>query len=166
MLGSSSTTSSRASGVVPRAGRPGRELPDTSPPKGADAVVMAKRLGAPAAVALDATCESPGRRSAGSAAGGFRAGVRSSLVPRCDAPPGCQPALPPEASAPGSAPRSFLAAMLPRLSAAHRPAPAPVADRVVLGTAQAPPPAKAGAHGAHGAGLRAHPRAQGRQSVV
>src|SRR3954447_20166675 len=111
MFGSSSTTRSRASGVVPRADRPGRGLPDTSPPKGADAVVMPTSLGASAAVALDATCESPGRG-----------------VP---------------------------------LSAAHRPAPTPVADGVVLGPGQPPPGPEVRAHGPDGGRLRSHPGEHG-----
>src|SRR5687768_10526563 len=61
MLGSSSTTSSRASGV-------GRvvAVPATCPPVGrAGAVVMGPSLAAAAGVGLDATCELPERLSAG-----------------------------------------------------------------------------------------------------
>src|SRR5215213_9736341 len=57
MLGSSSTTSNRASGAL-RLG-----LPDTVPPVArSDAVVMCTSVAAPTAVGLDATCELPERR--------------------------------------------------------------------------------------------------------
>src|SRR5688572_3170458 len=57
MLGSSSTTSSLASGAL-RVG-----LLGTVPPEArTDAVVMAPRIMAPTAARLDATCEVPGRR--------------------------------------------------------------------------------------------------------
>src|SRR4051794_29037549 len=115
MFGSSSTTSSRASG----AGRPLGWLPVTAPPAGrADAVVMAGSILARASAALDATCELAER------------GLTGHVI---------------AASAPGSAPRSpALAAMLPALSASgrgHGPAPAPVTHGVVLRPAQSPPAA-------------------------
>src|SRR3954451_2732191 len=123
MFGSSSTTRSRASGVVPRAGRAGRGLPDTSPPKGAGAVVMPK---------------------------GFARGLQArwtlpvSRLARHDVGRLCRRRL--------SCPGELLAAMLPRPSAAHRPAASPVTDRVVLGAAESPPSAEVGAHGAHRGG--------------
>src|SRR4051794_10607085 len=132
MFGSSSTTSRRASG----AGRPFGWLPVTAPPAGrADAVVMTGSFLAAASAVLDGTCEEPGKPLAGHA------------VAAC---------------APRSAPRSFLAAMLPGLSAAgrHRPATPPVADRVVLRAAQSPPAAQVGAHGPDGGRLGGHPGEQ------
>src|SRR3712207_2592944 len=111
MLGSSSTTRSRASGALPRAGRPGRELPDTSPPEGADAVVM-----------------------------------REASVRRLQSPW----TLP--VSPLGGRPRRPV-----RRSAAHGPTAAPVADGVVLGSPEAPPPAQVGSHGAHRGGLGTYP---------
>src|SRR3954464_4321507 len=57
MLGSSSTTRSRASGVA----RPAGELPATVPPVArAEAIVMAASVARQAGAALDATCELPG----------------------------------------------------------------------------------------------------------
>src|SRR5215213_4604748 len=69
MLGSSSTTSSRASGVRVR------ELPATVPPVvRAGAVVMWSSVTVPPGVGLDATCELPegGSREARSAGGCHR----------------------------------------------------------------------------------------------
>src|SRR3954471_18564988 len=63
MFGSSSTTSSRASGLVSWE-VPWDWLPDTEPPVArADAVVMRTTVGAGAALPLDATWELPGSRS-------------------------------------------------------------------------------------------------------
>src|SRR5215213_7604865 len=54
MLGSSSTTSSRASGLV----RPAGELPATDPPVArAETIVMAMSVAPQTGAALDATCE-------------------------------------------------------------------------------------------------------------
>src|SRR5690349_763776 len=56
MFGSSSTTSSRASGVA----RPAGELPATDPPVArAEAIVMPASVASQAGAALDATCELP-----------------------------------------------------------------------------------------------------------
>src|SRR3954469_15768128 len=111
MLGSSSTTSSRASGAA--AGDMG--LPDTDPPVArADAVVMGSTVGATTALPLDATWELAGSpRSA-------RKGSRGS----------------------------------------HGLAAAPVADRVVLGPAEAPAAAQVGADRPDDGGLRGHPGEQ------
>src|SRR4051794_23405029 len=62
MFGSSSTTSSRASGVARSAG----ELPATDPPVArAETIVMAAGVGRLPGAALDATCELPGGDSSG-----------------------------------------------------------------------------------------------------
>src|SRR3954470_10130850 len=123
MLGSSSTTSSRASGLrVPDAD--GLVLvADTTPPDGpcTGAVVMLRGSD----VRLHLRWTLPVRTLGVPSSGGAHA----------------------PASAPRSAPRSLaLAAMPPWLSAGggHRAAPPPVPDRVVLATAQPPPPPQVG----------------------
>src|SRR6476619_2435561 len=85
MLGSSSTTSNRASGA--RVSGPGiavGELPATVPPvTRAEAIVMARSVVVQAGVALDATCELPGTGAGAvrTSAGGRRHGAAVPPVP-------------------------------------------------------------------------------------